>query len=203
MPVLLNVQSSPNLETSASRAVSKAFVEKYLAANAETKIIDVDLVRDPPPHLGVDHLGAFFAPPEAHSEANKATLQASEAYIAQLLSADVVVIGTPMHNFGIASVLKTWIDNICRAGRTFRYTETGAIGLLSNKRVAIIVGSGGLYSQGPYKDFDHSGPYLKSILALLGLTDITIVRAEGLALGPEMAAKGLADGIAAAERAAA
>ncbi len=134
---------------------------------------------------------------------NKATLQASEAYIVQLLSADVLVIGTPMHNFGIASVLKTWIDNICRVGRTFRYTETGAIGLLSNKKVMIIVGSGGIYSQGPYKNFDHAAPYLVAILSLLGLTDIAIVRAEGLALGPEMAAKGLADGIAAAERAAA
>lgn len=203
MPTLLNVQSSPNLESSASREVSQAFVQEYVQRNPGTTVVEVDLVRNPPPHLGVDHLGAFFASAETHSEANVATLKASDAYIEQLVAADTIVIGTPMHNFGIASVLKTWIDNICRVGKTFRYTEQGPIGLLTGKRIFVFVGSGGVYSDGPFKAYDHSAPYLQSILGLLGLTDMTIIRAEGLALGPEMAEKGLAAAVAAANQAAA
>jgi FMN-dependent NADH-azoreductase len=87
-------------------------------------------------------------------------------------------------------------------GRTFRYTETGRVGLIPGKKVVIVVGSGGVYSDGPFKSFEHAGNYLRDILATLGLTDMTILRAEGLALGPEAAAKGLAAGVASAEKAA-
>ena len=202
MPTLLSVQSSPNLVSSGSRAVSKAFVDKYVAAHPDTRVIEVDLVLNPPPHFGPDHLRAFFTPPEAHAPENTAALQASDAYVAQLMEADVVVLGTPMHNFGVSSVMKSWIDNIIRVGKTFKYSETGPIGLIPGKKVVIVVGSGGVYSDGPYKSFEHAGNYLRDILATLGLTDVTILRAEGLAMGPEAAAQGLAAGIAAAQRAA-
>ena len=165
-------------------------------------VIDLDLARDPPPHFGPDHLHAFFAPPEFHAPVNKAALAASDVYINQVLDADVLVLGTPMHNFGVASVMKTWVDNVIRVGRTFRYSETGPIGLVPGKRVIIVVGSGGIYSDGPYKQFEHAGNYLRDILATLGMTDVTILRAEGLALGPEVAAQRLAAGIEAAEKAA-
>jgi FMN-dependent NADH-azoreductase len=203
MTTLLNIQSSPNLASSASRAASKVFLEKYLANHPGAKVVDLDLAVNPPPHLGVHHLGAYFAPPEAHTPENKAALEASNAYVDQLLAADLVLIGTPMHNFSIASVLKSWIDNIARAGRTFKYTDTGAVGLLTGKKVVIIVGSGGVYSAGPYQAYEHAANYLKAILGLLGLTDVTVVRAEGLALGPEAAAKGVAAAATAAEMAAA
>jgi len=203
MTTLLNIQSSPNLASSASRAASKVFLDKYVANHPGTKVVDLDLAVNPPPHLGVHHLGAYFAPPEAHTPENAAALKASDAYVDQLLAADIVLIGTPMHNFGIASVLKSWIDNIARAGRTFKYTETGAIGLLTGKKVVIIVGSGGVYSDGPYQAYEHASNYLKAILGLLGLTDVTVVRAEAQALGPEAAAKGAAAAASAAEMAAA
>ena len=119
-----------------------------------------------------------------------------------MIEADVVVLGTPMHNFGISSVMKSWIDNIIRVGKTFKYSETGPIGLIPGKKIVIVVGSGGVYSDGPYKFYEHAGDYLRDILATLGLTDITILRAEGLAMGPDAAAQGLAAGIAAAENAA-
>lgn len=203
MTTLLNIQSSPNLASSASRAASKVFVEKYLANHPGTKVVDVDLALNPPSHLSVDHLAAFFASPEAHTAANAAALKASDEYVAQLLAADIIVVGTPMHNFGIASSLKSWVDNVARAGKTFKYTEAGPVGLLPGKKVVIVLGSGGVYSDGPFQAFDHAASYLQAVFSFFGVTDITIVRAEGLALGPEAAAKGAAAAAAAAEKAAA
>lgn len=204
MPVLLNVQSSPNLELSASRSMSRVFVGSYLAANPGSRVIDLDLVRDPPSHICPDHLGAFFAPPEFHSPQNVVALQTSEAYLAQVMAADVILIGTPMHNLGIASVLKSWIDNILRIGRTFRYNEHGqAIGLVSNtKRVVLVLASGGVYSSGPMQPFDYASTYVRSVFNFMGVTDITIVRAEGMTMGPERATLGLASAWTAAEAAA-
>ncbi len=203
MPTILNVQSSPNLATSGSRAVSSAFIEAYVANHPDTKVIDLDLVTHPPSHLGVDHLGAFFAPPESHTPGHAAAAKASDAYLAQVFAADVIVVGTPMHNFGIASTLKSWIDHIVRAGKTFKYTANGPVGLIPGKKAVIVIGSGGIYSEGPFKAFDHASTYLKDILSLLGITDFTILRAEGGALGPEAAAKAIPDGIEAAVKAAA
>lgn len=200
MPTILNIQSSPNLTSSASRAVSKSFIDAYLASHPDTAVIDLDLVTNPPAHIGPDHVLAFFAPPEAHGPGSIAALAVSDQYIAQLMSADVLVLGTPMHNFGIASTMKSWIDNILRAGKTFNYTENGPVGLLSGKKVIIAVGSGGVYSDGIMKGFEHCGHYLRDILSLIGLTDITILRAEGLAMGPEAAEQGMAAGLAEAER---
>ncbi len=138
----------------------------------------------------------FFAPPEAHTDRHRAILANSDKYIDQLFSADTVVIATPMHNFGIASVLKSWVDNILRVGKTFRYTETGAVeGLLPQKKLVIIVGSGGIYSDGPMKEFEHAGSYLTAVFGFLGMNDISIIRAEGLAMGPEMAKQGIARAI--------
>ena len=200
MPILLNIQSSPNMISSASRAVSKVFIENYVATHADTKVVDLDLVRDPPSHFGPNHLRAFFAPAEEHEPENTAALEASDVYVSQLLEADILVLGTPMHNFGISSTMKSWVDNILRAGKTFNYTETGPIGLLSGKEVVIVVGSGGIYSDGPMSAFEHCGNYLRDILTTIGLTDITILRAEGLAFGPDAAERGLADGMAEAEK---
>ena len=119
MPVILNVQSSPNMISSASRAVSKAFIDRYVASHPDMKVVDLDLVQNSPSHFGPSHLRAFFTPAEEHEPENSASLEASDAYVDQLMEADVLVLGTPMHNFGISSTMKSWIDNILRAGRTF------------------------------------------------------------------------------------
>ena len=200
MPTILNVQSSPNLTASASRAVSKSFVDAYLASHPGTQVVDVDLATNPPAHIGPDHMLAFFAPPAAHGPESVAALAVSDQYVAQLMAADVLVLGSPMHNFGIASTMKSWVDNILRAGKTFTYTENGPVGLLSGKKVVIVVGSGGVYSDGVMKAVEHCGNYLRDVISFIGLTDITILRAEGLAMGPEAAAQGLAAGKAEAER---
>lgn len=200
MPTILNVQSSPNMVSSASRAVSKSYIDKYVASHPGTDVIDLDLVSEPPSHIGPFHLQAFFAPPDEHGPEAVAASEVSDRYITQLINADVLVLGTPMHNFGIASTMKSWIDNILRAGKTFNYTENGPVGLLSDKKVIVVVGSGGIYSDGHMKGFEHCGNYLRDILAIVGITDVTILRAEGLAMGPEAAEQGLAAGQNEAER---
>ena len=199
MVMLLNIQSSPNMISSASRAVSQVFVDNFVAAHPDTKVVDLDLVSNPPTHFGPHHLRAFFTPAEEHEPDNTAALEASDLYVSQLLEANILVLGTPMHNFGISSTMKSWVDNILRAGKTFNYTETGPVGLLSGKKVVIVVGSGGIYSDGPMSACEHCGNYLRDILTTIGLSDITIVRAEGLAMGPDAAEKGLADAKAQAQ----
>lgn len=195
MPKLLNIQSSPNLYNSGSRAVSKAFVEAFLAKHPDYELDEVDLVSHPPKHVGPAHLRAFFMPSETHGPEEAEALANSNAYVDQLIAADVVVLGTPMHNLSIASTMKSWLDNIVRVGRTFRYTEHGPVGLIPGKKIVIVVGSGGIYTSGPLKDLEHAGVYMRHILRSLGPTDITILRAEGLALGPGMLEKGVAAGV--------
>ena len=107
------------------------------------------------------------------------------ALVEELLAADVVVIGAPMYNFGISSQLKAWIDRIAVAGKTFRYTENGVEGLAKGKQVIIASSRGGVYVEGPFAAFDHQETYLRAVLGFIGVTDLTFVRAEGVAISPE------------------
>lgn len=199
MTTLLNVQSSPDTQNSASRIVSSAFVDRYLTHEPGAVVDTLDLVATPPTHFGPSHLRAFFATGDDLEPENQAALAASDTFVDQLAAADVVVLGTPMHNFGVASTMKSWVDNILRVGRTFNYSEQGPVGLLADKKVVIVVASGGVYSAEPLSNFEHCGNYLRDIMATIGLTDSTILRAEGLAFGPEAAEQGIAMGVAAAQ----
>lgn len=203
MTVLLNIQSSPN-PASASRAVSSVFIDNYLGNNSGVEVVDLDLAVSPPRHVGTDHLAAYFAPAEYHTPANTEALRGSEEYIEQLMATDVLVLGTPMHNLGVASVLKSWIDNVCRIGRTFKYDANGApVGLLPpGKRAIVVVGCGGIYSDGPMKSYDYASTYLTAILRLMGIEDITIIHAEATTLRQELADSRMAAALDAAARAA-
>jgi FMN-dependent NADH-azoreductase len=108
-------------------------------------------------------------------------------YLEELSSADVIVIGAPMYNHGLPTQLKAWIDRVAVAGKTFRYTEHGPEGLLSaTTRVIIVSSKGGFYSgDSPAKHLEHSENHLKGVLALMGLKNVTVIRAEGIGLGPE------------------
>jgi FMN-dependent NADH-azoreductase len=109
-------------------------------------------------------------------------LTVSDGAIAQVLAAHALVIGVPIYNLFLPSVLKAWIDHVARAGRTFRYTPGGPQGLVTGKRVYLAITSGGIYTDGPRKPLDFAEPYLKATLGFLGMTDVTTYRAEGLAL---------------------
>jgi FMN-dependent NADH-azoreductase len=161
-------------------------VARWRDVHPQARVIERDLTRNPVPHLDETTLTGFATPAERRTPAQLAAVARSDALIAELKQADTVVIGVPMYNFGIPSPLKAWIDHVARAGITFKYTETGPIGLLPGKKVYVLAARGGQYAG---TSGDVQTAYLKQVLGFLGLTDIEFVYAEGLAISPESKAK--------------
>ena len=139
------------------------------------------------PHLTRERFGAFNLPAAARTPTQQAAVDYSDALIAELKAADTVIIGVPMYNFGIPSTLKAYFDHIARAGITFKYTEKGAIGLLTGKKVYLVMARGGFYG-----DSHAHTTYVRDFLAFLGITDVETVYAEGLAISPASKDQGLA-----------
>jgi FMN-dependent NADH-azoreductase len=187
----LHLDSSILGGNSASRKLSAAIVDQFTKATPGLDIISRDLALQPLSHLSGEHLAAAQgAVPE--SPAIQKDIAASQAALEEFLAADIVVIGAPMYNFGIPSQLKAWIDRIAVAGKTFRYTANGPEGLAGNKRVIVAVSRGGLYSAGmPAAAFEHVESYLRGVFGFLGVTDLEIVVAEGLQIGPEQREKAM------------
>jgi FMN-dependent NADH-azoreductase len=177
---ILHLISSARGEASSSLQLGNAIVAKLQAAHAGSSVVVHNLTATPFPHLEEVHLQSFFTPQEQHTPELAAAVQHSDTAIAELTEADVLVIGVPMYNFTIPSTLKTWIDHIVRAGKTFFYTEKGPEGLVKGKKVYLAIASGGVYSEGPMQQFDFTEPYLRATLGCLGMTDVTVIRAEGL-----------------------
>jgi FMN-dependent NADH-azoreductase len=182
MKKILHIVSSPRGGASYSIQLGEAIIAKLLAADPGSAVKTVDLSHQHFPHLEEAHLASFFTPADKHSAQERAAVQHSEAAIADIREADILVIGAPMWNFSIPSALKAWIDHIVRAGITFRYDEKGVEGLVKGKKVYIAVSSGGVFSDGPMKQMDFIEPYLRHILGFIGLTDITLFRVEGLSI---------------------
>ncbi|MCC7274891.1 MAG: FMN-dependent NADH-azoreductase [Alphaproteobacteria bacterium] len=192
MTRLLHIDSSIAGTASKSRALSRAFVERWRAGHPGTEVIDRDLAADPVPHAAATLIAGLSTAPEARTPGQAAAVALSDTLIAELEAADVVVIGAPMYNFAIPSTLKAWIDHVALAGRTFRYTAEGPVGLLRGKRVFVVVSRGGIYSEGAGRAMDFQEPYLRAVLGFLGIDDVTFIRVEGQGIGPEVAARGLA-----------
>lgn len=194
MANVLYINSSVRNSGSLSRQLSAEFVAKWKAANPADSIVERDLAANPVPHLTEQMMGAFFTPAEARNAEQAHTVKISDTLVDEVQAADVIVIGAPMYNFSISSTLKAWIDHIARAGRTFKYTETGAVGLLTGKKVYVFTASGGVYSEGPAAGYDFLATYLRAVLGFLGITDISFIRAEGVAMGEQALADTLAKG---------
>jgi FMN-dependent NADH-azoreductase len=179
---LLHIDSSPLGGNSVSRALTREIVLSWQAAHPGTEVEHLDLAADAPSHLNTDSLG-FREGPSADglSEVQRRENAVSERLVSQFLGADVVVIGAPMYNFSVPSQLKAWIDRIAQAGRTFKYTEQGPVGLATGKTVIVASTRGGAYSAAPA--MDHQESYLKIVFGFLGISDVRFVRAEGLAMG--------------------
>ncbi len=182
---LLHLDSSVLGAASVSRQLSAGIVARYKAQYPNLTVIARDLASDPALHLSGAHMAAFQG-----AVVDDATMTADlikgNAYMDELIAADIIVIGAPMYNLSIPSSLKAWIDRIAIAGKTFQYTATGPEGLLKNKRAFIASARGGVYSAGsPAAALEHQESYLIGLLAFLGITDVTVVRAEGIAFGPE------------------
>jgi FMN-dependent NADH-azoreductase len=184
MSTVLVLTSSALGEISVSNQLVREALSALRARDPQLKIITRDLGSSPVPHLTVDSAAAIRGG-EPANDAQAAARALSDELTAELKSADTVIIGAPMYNFGMATTLKAWFDHVLRAGITFRYTESGPVGLLEGKRTIVIESRGGLYSEGPAQVMDSQEPHLRNLLGFMGIGDVTFVRAEKLAFGPE------------------
>ena len=188
---LLHLDSSILGGNSASRLLSAATVDQLAKAAPGLDIVYRDLASEPLAHLSGEHLAARQgAVPE--TPATQKEIAASQAVLDEFLGADIVVIGAPMYNFGIPSQLKAWVDRILVAGKTFRYGAAGPEGLAGSKRVIVAISRGGLYGAGmPAAAFEHVESYLRGVFGFIGVTNLEIVVAEGLQIGPEQREKAM------------
>jgi FMN-dependent NADH-azoreductase len=162
-------------------------LSKDLVSRLGGKVIFRDVAKNPVPHLDGASFAAFGARPQARTPEQQASVAYSDALIGELKAADTVVIGVPMYNFGIPSTLKAYFDHVARAGATFKYTDKGAVGLLTGKKAYLVIARGGVYG-----DAHAHTTYVRDFLAFLGITDVECVYAEGLAISPASKEQGLA-----------
>lgn len=193
MQILQIIASARGAESYSTR-LSQGIIDKLLAAQPGSTVVVRNVATQPFPHLEEAHLQAYFTPAEGRSPEQQQAVRHSDEAIAQVMAADALVIGVPFYNFSIASSLKAWLDHLTRAGITFRYTPTGPEGLIRGKKVYLAIASGGIYSEGPQQPYDFAAPYLRWMLGFLGMTDVTVARAEGVKL-PEFQATALQKGI--------
>jgi len=180
MKHILHLKSSIQGATSYSIKLGHAIVKEIQHKYPNSTVEELNLVESGIPHLTPEVLHTFFVPGDQLTEEQKKSINLSDDLVKQLFAADIIVIGAPLINFTIHSSLKAWIDHITRAGITFGYGENGPIGKITGKKVYVAMSSGGVYSEGPGKMNDFVAPYLKAFLGFLGMTDLTVFRAEGL-----------------------
>jgi FMN-dependent NADH-azoreductase len=182
MSTLLHIDSSPLYGRSVSRQLTGAFVDQWKASHLDGTVIDRDLNATAITPITAGWVGAAYTPEEARTPQQKELLAVSDLLLAELERADEYVFGVPMHNFGVPSVLKLWIDQIARAGRTFSYAGGSPKGLLTGKKATFIVATGGIYdAQTQMASFNFVEPYLRSVFGFLGVTDATFLTAGGTA----------------------
>lgn len=185
MKNVLFVLSSPRGWQSYSHQVARDIVDDLKSRHPAAKVVVRDVAREPLPHVGEAFVTGRLLPPEKRNPVEAKALAVSDALVDELAVADVVVLAVPMHNFGLPSSLKAWIDHIVRPGRTFSYSEKGPEGLLKGKKAVVVVARGGIYSDGPMKPFDFQESYLRSVLGFIGIIDVHVVRVEGVGMGED------------------
>lgn len=195
---ILKIITSTNGEHSFSNQLSSAIIEKLSENKPGTEVNILDLTKTPLPYLTNSHISAVYTPAEVHTPEQTEVLKYSDDAINTLLESDIIVIGVPLYNFGIPAVLKGWIDQIARAGKTFSYADGSPKGLVTNKKVYLSIASGAIFSEGPYKSYDFSESYLRAVFGFLGMTDVTTFRVEGTAI-PDFAANALPKALSSVE----
>ena len=182
MPKLLHVDSSPLYGRSVSRQLTDAFVAQWKSSHPNGTVVARDLNATSIPPVTAEWVGAAYTPEEARAPQQKELLALSDTLLAELEQADEYVFGVPMHNFGVPSVLKLWIDQIARVGRTYSYADGVAKGLLTGKKATFIIATGGVYdAQTQMASFNFVEPYLRSVFGFMGVTNVTVVTAGGTA----------------------
>jgi FMN-dependent NADH-azoreductase len=182
---LLHIDSSALGDNSVSRTLTRAVVERFQDEVPGLDLLRYDLDAEPLPHLTAAAL----------AKADPVQAARADQVLADFLAADVLVIGAPMYNFAVPSTLKAWIDRIAVAGATFRYTANGPEGLAGGKRAILVLSQGGIHANGGASDFQES--YLRFVLGFLGITDIEVVRAQGIGYSPQHREQAIAGALAA------
>ena len=190
MNTLLHINASIFSEGSQSSQLSQEFVTEWLRQHPSGRVIKRDLVAAALPHLDAERFLALISKPEERTERQAEIVAESDALISEIQQADVVVMGLPMYNFTLPTQLKSYFDHIARAGVTFKYTETGPVGLLTNKRVVIFATRGGFYAGTPA---DTQTGLVKTLFGFLGVTDIEFVYVEGISVSAEKKAEAIAN----------
>lgn len=191
MQSILLLTASPRTDSHSTK-IATELAERLVSLNPASTIVRRDLGKDPLPHIDAVYTTAIRKPEDARSAEEAEAAKKSDELVSEFLSADILVIGTGLINFNIYSSLKTWIDHIVRAGLTYKYTESGPVGLVMGKKVYIVLASGGIYTQGPAAPLNHAAPYLKSVLGFIGITDVETIPVEGLSVGPDGAERAIA-----------
>jgi FMN-dependent NADH-azoreductase len=182
---LLRIDSSTR-NSSISRQLTARFAEAWQQEHPDGTVIERDLATTTLPHISDEWVQAIHSSPATLTAAQKQVLHVSDTLVDELVQADTIVIGAPMYNFAISAPLKAWIDQIVRAGKTVLFTATGPQGVLGGKKVFVITSRGGAYRPGtPTEHYDYQEPYLRHILAFIGLTDVTFIHAENQKPGPQ------------------
>jgi len=180
MKKILLIEVSPRGMGSASRSVADTLAARLAGLYPSAKLARRDLAAEHLPHLDETTLRAISGKEPAEAARLKEAARRSDQLTDELLEADLLVIATPMWNFGIPSALKAWIDLVVRPGRTFLYSDGGVLGLAKGKRAILVLASGGVFTEGPWRRWDFVEPYLRQILGFIGIADVQTVRVEGM-----------------------
>jgi len=172
---ILRIDASARQEGSTTRQLSDALIDALRDRHGRVQLMTRDLAKTPPPLLDADWIAANFTEPQARHAQQRAKLARSDELVAELMAAEVVVIGVPVYNFSVPAALKAWIDQVARARLTFRYTEHGPEGLLKGKRAYLVMASGGVAAG---SETDFATGYLRHVLGFLGITEVEIVAAD-------------------------
>lgn len=186
---ILRIDSSARREGSISRDLADRIIARFPDATVTTRDLAEGL-----PLINEAWVGANFTPEADRSADQRATLALSDELIAELQAADTLVIGLPIYNFGVPATLKAWVDQVARAGVTFRYTEAGPEGLLTGKRAIVVVASGGTQAG---SEMDFATGYIRQVLGFIGIVDVEFVTADQMALDPDATLKSAHDQIGA------
>lgn len=179
MPHLLHIDSSARTGGSLTRGLTSDYVAAWLARNPGATVTYRDLAEDVPGFVSPAWITGAFGPQESHDEESRAALNASETLIREIEAADVIVLGVPMYNFSVPAVFKAWIDRVLLAGRTFAFNENGPVGLLSGKKAVVLRASGSDFDNPAFAPMDFHGPYLRTVLGFIGITDVEIIAVNG------------------------
>jgi len=190
MTRLLVVETSPRGDHSISRNLTRRFIAKWQAAHPDGQVVDRDLMETDLPFVNAPWLQAYFTPSEQHSPEMREALRLSDELVAELLAADHLVIATPVYNYNVPAALKAWIDHIVRKGMTLGVDGSG---LVIGKKATVLLASGGVYTEGsPIRDRDIATQYLRLILRVIGVTDVTFI-AGGNAKAVDLGEIGMED----------